>query len=207
MGRGRLAAVLVAVLALAVAVPSGAMSSRDDAAPAEASAKKKKKKCRKGYKKVRVHGKVKCKKRKAGTNDQNGSNTTPTPTPAPAPVTQDPRTRFLAMFNNSGFYRPINTTSGSGEEIYNFCANGYFINRYTSPYLGNDYRTEGTWELVDVKTGTLLGYNIVEGYVKTSGMSEGEAKQSDLYIDLSELAPNIAYISNKEYTRITPYSC
>lgn len=204
MTRGaRLVAVLVAVLTVAVALPTASMSFRHGAVPAETSAKKKKKKkCRKGYKKVRVHGKVKCKKKAAQT---------PSSTPSPTPTTQDPRTRFLAMFNNSGFDRPVTTNTTPpqfGEDLYNFCANGAFVNRYTAPLSGTDYTTHGSWQLMDVKTGTLLGLNIVEGYVVTSGTDNyGDPKQSNLYIDLSEQAPNVAYINQNEFTRVAPQAC
>lgn len=174
---------------------------------AEASAKKGKQKCKKGYKKVHVHGKVKCKKKKSG--GQVGPTPTPTPTPG---ATADPRTRFLTMLNNSGWDRPFTADTPQhepGEDLYNFCANGMFINRYTAPLSGTDYTSHGNWELVgEVKTGTILGYNVVEGHVVGPGTDQyGETKQFDLYIDLSEQAPNVAFINQNEFSRVTPQVC
>lgn len=197
----RLLAVLVAIVVASAALPTAAMSSHSGA---RAEASKKKRKCKKGYKKVRVHGKVKCKKRKAGSGTA-GSGTTENSPPATSP---DPQTRFLAMFNNSGWDRPFTADTPQhepGEDLYNFCANGTFVNRYTAPLSGTDYISHGTWQLLEAKAGTVAGYNVVEGHVVGPGTDQyGETKQFDLYVDLSEQLPNGAFINQDEFTRIAP---
>jgi hypothetical protein len=99
----------------------------------------------------------------------------------------DPRTRFLTMFNNSG--RPYSVNGIPYEDLYNFCADGRYFNRYTSG-----------------QTGTVGGYNVVEGRVILNQTSP-EPQQSQIIVDLSEQVPNTAYINQNEFTRVAPQAC
>jgi hypothetical protein len=196
----RLLAVLLAIVVVSAALPTAAMSSHSRA---RAEVSKKKRKCKKGYKRVRVHGKVRCKKRRAGSGT-TGSGTTESPPPAPSP---DPQTRFLAMFNNSGWDRGWTADTPQHEpfeDLYNFCGGGRYYERFTNGFTGYDSPYQGSWQLLGVQTGTVGGYNVVEGHLVTTDQS---SSQTQLYVDLSEQVPNMAFINQNEFTRIAPQAC
>lgn len=136
------------------------------------------------------------------------TTTTTTTTTATTPTPADPRTRFLAMFQNSGWDRPYTANTPQHEpmeDLYNFCANGTYRERFTNGFTGNDTFYQGTWQLQgDPQTGTVGGYDVVEGVVVTTDQS---AQQSTLYVDLSEQLPNTAYINQQEYMRQAPQAC
>jgi hypothetical protein len=212
-------AALVVSLSLAVVPPgAGAHNSAH-------LAKHKKPRCKPG-KKVRKHL-AKCpRKHKPGTpgtptsgtptsgTPTSGTPTSGTPTsgtPAPSPTQQDPTTRFHAMFDNSGWDRQSSTNTSDPqpqESLYNFCANGKFYERYTSGLTGTDYMYSGTWQLVSTQAGSVAGYNTVEGHVTADSSDQyGDSKQFDLYVDVSEQAPNTGFINQQEFSRVAPQAC
>ncbi len=140
-----------------------------------------------------------------GTGENTGSTNTGGSTGGSTPT--DPNTRFLSMFNNSGWDRPYTADTPQKEpfeDLYNFCSSGTYYERFTNGFTGYDTQYQGTWQLQNVTTGTVSGYNVVEGLVVTT---DQEGKQFQLYVDLSEQLPSTAYINKNEYTRAAPGAC
>ncbi len=191
-----LVAVLVAVLAAMVALPTAEAMPHSGAVRAETA---KRKKCKKGYKNVRVHGKVKCKRKGGGQTPGNAPSGT-----NPSPSSPDPQTRFLAMFHNSGWDRPWTADTPQHEpfeDLYNFCSDGRYYERFTNGFTGLDSPYQGSWQLLGVQTGTVNCYNVVEGHLVTTDQNSA---QTQLYVDLSEQLPNVAFINQNEFTRVAP---